>query len=225
MRNIIIIAIIAIFCSCKTASDYHNEAANLWKEDKYTESILLLDKAIEKKPNFIKALIDRGLCKIQLRNYKAAIFDFETVLSINPKNTLAIFQIGVCNYELKEYQKAVENFNKALDSKGGQIMTIDLIKDSPISSPEATYDVSTAKIKFERGASYYYLEDYAKSYADFEFCVEKNCYPDDSYYFMAIICFIYDKQADGCTALSLARQNGRLDEDIDPKYLKLCEGK
>ena len=222
MRQIYIIILIVLLSSCKTATDYYNEASKVGKENKLEEAIPLLDKAIEKNPKYLIAVIDRGLCKLQLKNYKAAILDFELALEIDNKNTLAIYEIGICQYELKEYKKAVEYFNKALDTKGGQIMTIDLIKDSPISSPNAKYDVSTAEIKFERGAAYYYLKDYNKSWNDFAFCVEKKCYLDDSYYFMAVICFIYDKQAQGCANLDLARQNGRSEEDIDPRYAKLC---
>ena len=82
MKQIIIILGILIFSSCdfKSSADYNAEAEKLEKEGRYTEAIPLLDKAIDKDPNNIYALTNRGVDKSILEDYQGAIDDYTSII-------------------------------------------------------------------------------------------------------------------------------------------------
>ncbi|MFT4800720.1 MAG: tetratricopeptide (TPR) repeat protein, partial [Flavobacteriaceae bacterium] len=74
MKQILIILGILTFTSCdfESSADYNAEAEKLELEGKYAEAIPLLDKAIEKDPSNIYALINRGVDKSILEDYEGS---------------------------------------------------------------------------------------------------------------------------------------------------------
>lgn len=118
-KLILIISLIIILgCDLRTSQLYFEEAFKLENEEKYEEAILLLNKAIEKKPAFLGAYINRGANKSALGKQKEAIKDYEKVIKIAPDNVFAIFNKANNLKRLKEYEEAIIFYNKAIELKG-----------------------------------------------------------------------------------------------------------
>ena len=190
-------------------------------QEKYAEAIIQLDKAIDGYPDFLDALIQRGYYLMCLDNYPLAIKNFEKALSVNQNNTLALYDLGSCKYSIGEYNEAINYYNKALESKGGQFITLDLTNNPDFNNPKVTYDVPTVEIIYERANSYRKLDSLKKAYFDYKHCIDNNYMIADSYYMIAYLYFASNKDNLGCDALHKAIQFGR--KDIQPEYLKRCE--
>lgn len=66
------------------------------------------------KDSLHKVYSYRGLTQIELRNYTAAIADYEEALKIKPAETGYLYKAGQLYFEVKEYNKAIAVFNKLL---------------------------------------------------------------------------------------------------------------
>ncbi|TSE02338.1 tetratricopeptide repeat protein, partial [Aquimarina algiphila] len=109
LKNLIHIILIVFCSSCdlRTAEDYYNLAYDLEEKGKFQEAIKFLDKAIEKRPNFRPALLNRGGDKSILEDYEGAIKDYEKILEFDSDNTLALMNIGNNFKRLNQYEKAI----------------------------------------------------------------------------------------------------------------------
>lgn len=220
MRTIFPIIACFLLASCSSPQTFYNEAVKLGDQEKYKEAIELLDKAIDKDPGFLDAFIQRGYYQMNLDNYLLAAKDFERALSIDPRNTLALYDLGSCMYGLNDFNAALKYYNKALDTKGGQFVTIDWTDNPYVDNPGAAYDVPTVEIIFDRANSFRRLDSLKRAYFDYQHCIKKNYMVADSYYYIAYLYFASGKDDRGCEALHNSIKFGR--KDIQPEYLKRC---
>jgi tetratricopeptide (TPR) repeat protein len=218
---IFILAFILTSCVFKSAKDYFDEAAKLEEQEKYSEAIILLDKAIEKQPEFIGAIINRGADKSALKKYDEAIKDYQLVLNIDKKNTLAVFNIANNKKRLKDYKSAITYYDQALDTKGGQYLTIDWVDNPNFPDDKAAFDVNTFDIVYQRGLAYYELDSLNKAASDFNNCIKNNSNIVDATFFLSQTYFKASRMTDGCEYLSKAIQLGY--KDYLPEQLKLCD--
>jgi len=95
------------------------------EEDPY-KAIELLDQAIELKEDYADAYLERGKRKVDIENvdeirvnYNDALDDYNTYISMRPKNAVAYEARGYANYKLGEKDQALKDFNQAirLDAK------------------------------------------------------------------------------------------------------------
>lgn len=222
MKQIIIILSFLTFVSCdfKSSSDYNTEAEKLEQEGKYAEAITLLDKAIEKKPDNIYALINRGVDKSILENYNGAIEDYTRIIEIDPDNTLAFLNRGKNKKRLEDYQGAIEDFEKAIKSKGGESFYIDRVENSFIETG-FEFDVAMEEIRFERGIARYYIDSLKLAFDDFSFCIDKNYEKPSSLYWRGVIYLTYNMNVEGCYDLKEAHKFGDPDaQEMIDKYCK-----
>jgi tetratricopeptide (TPR) repeat protein len=193
----------------------------LGTQGKYELAILQLDKAVEEKPDYLEALIERGFNRMNLSKYAEAINDFEKALTIDPTNTLALYDIGCCKYNLEDYVGAIKYYNKALDTKGRQTITLDWTHNPNFPNPKVDFDVQAVEIIYFRANSYSELDSLRLAYFDYKHCIDNNYEVASSYYKIAYLYFASGKNKLGCEALNKAIGNGR--KDINPEHLKLCE--
>ena len=191
-------------CDTRSADSYLEEAYELGDSGKYSEAIIVLDKAIEKKPDFIAALIERGYYKMILTKNNDAIKDFQTVLSLDKSVSLAMFDIGCCYYNLDEPKKAITYFDMAL---------------AP-SLSKKEFEIDSAEILFYRGNSYVKIDSVRKAYNDFKYCVEQNHRLGDCYFYIATLYLASNNKDKGCKNLATAIVNGK--KDIPQMYLTAC---
>lgn len=101
--------------SCEKKPEQRNGIALAHLIDGDTiKAIKELDKAINDKPEYIDAHINRAKIYSALHNYDFALDDFEHVLKIEPNNFEAIKGRGLINLELKQYEHAIKDFNAAI---------------------------------------------------------------------------------------------------------------
>ena len=222
MKNyiILLLALTASSCDFKSAKDYFNEAEKLEEQGKYSDAIPLLDKVIEKQPDYLGAIINRGADKAALKQYAEAIKDYELVLSIDEKNTLAIFNIGNNKKRLSDYSSAVHYYTEALNSKGGQYLTLDWVDNPNFRNDKADFDVKTFEIVYERGLAFYELDSLDQASNDLSNCIKNNHNTVDATFFLSQTYFKANHIADGCEYLKKAIQLGY--KDTLPGQFKLC---
>ncbi|WP_187388280.1 tetratricopeptide repeat protein [Seonamhaeicola marinus] len=167
---------ICFSCNLKTAEDYYDIAFDLEEKGEYEKAIPFLDKAIEKKPRFRPALINRGADKSEIGDYKGAIKDYQKIIAFDPKNTLVLMNIGNNYKRLKQYNKSIYFYTKALQTKGAiKSDSTYLVINSPNEwDKDSDYFVRKYKIEFERGISYVYSKKYELAIKDLEQPIKYN---------------------------------------------------
>lgn len=222
MKQIIIILSILTFTSCdfKSSADYTSEAEKLEKEGKYKEAIPLLDKAIEKDPENIYALINRGVDKSILEDYQGAIDDYNRIIEIDSANALAFLNRGKNKMRLDDHDDAIIDFEKAIKTKGSELLYMDKLENSFVDTG-FEFDVAMEEIRFERGIARYNIDNLKLALEDFNFCLNKNYEKPASLYWRGTIYVAYGMNAEGCADLNEARKFGDPDaQEMIDKYCK-----
>jgi tetratricopeptide (TPR) repeat protein len=222
MKQILIILGILTFTSCdfESSADYNAEAEKLELEGKYAEAIPLLDKAIEKDPSNIYALINRGVDKSILEDYEGSQEDYTKILELDSNNALAFLNRGKNKKRLEDYQGAIEDFEKAIKTKGGEMLYMDKVENSFVDTG-FEFDVAMEEIRFERGIARYNIDSLNLAFEDFNFCLEKNFERSASLYWRGIIYIAYGMNKEGCTDLNEAQKLG--DHDAQEMIDKYCK--
>lgn len=196
-----------IGCDTKSAEDYLIAAEKLEAEQRYSEAIQLLDKAIEMDDKLIDAYLNRGVNNSFLGNYKIAIEDYNRVLALQPNNTMALFNSANNYKNLKDYKTALTFYNKAFDSKGGDKFYTDLVKNE-VADVGYAYDVKGKVIHFERAETFYNLDSLNQSHNDFQACIKQGYKTAESYYWIGYIYADMNNPTLACENFLKAQQNG-----------------
>ncbi len=174
-------------CDFRTPEDYYDLAYDLVELGKYDEAITLLDKGIEKQPNFRPGLLQRGFCNMQIENYLGAIKDFKKILSFDKDNTLALYNLGVCHYNLKNYGKSIQNFTLALDtdgSKSNSLIDVELVMNGDVDN-DSNYTVYDNEIRFDRASAYFKNNDFKNATIDLKKVLQTGYKLAESNYWLA----------------------------------------
>jgi len=212
IQKIIFILLFLTLTSCYyKSSDYYNaQAEKLENEGKYKEAIELLDKAIEKKPKNIYALINRGVNKSLINDYKGAIDDYNKIIEIDRNNTLAYLNRGKNKARLCEYKEAIEDYNKAIKTKGGELIYFDKVENSFIHNGYE-FDVKMEEIRLERGFARYNIDSLIFAIDDFNFCIQKKFEISTCYYMIGLISLVYGNVEEACKMLTKSMELGNVD--------------
>jgi tetratricopeptide (TPR) repeat protein len=194
-------------CDFKSSEEYNAEAEIQEAEGNYTEAIKLLDKAIEKDPNNIYALINRGVDKSLTGDYEGAIEDYSQIIDIDPDNTLALVNRGKNKKRLEDQVGAIEDFDKAIATKGGESVFIELTYNALIDNGYE-FDVTMEEIRFERGKARYLSDNFQPAFEDFNFCVEKKFNLAASLYWRGVLYIELDKPEEACLDFNIASKKG-----------------
>ena len=139
--------------------DLAQKAHGLGKEKaiagEHEEAIKEYGKAIDYKPDFIDPYYDRGLAKLELRQYKEAIEDFDEYIRLKPNDPgEAHYHRGVAKLEMRDNKGALVDLDEAIS----------------IEPDNTAYYTARAKLKHEMG-------DYAEAIIDYNEVIKRN--PDD----------------------------------------------
>lgn len=74
----------------------------------------LYTKALEINPNYIDALINRGLVNNELKDYENSINDYDRAIELDSRCALAFNNRGYTKYKQKNYEAALKDYNKAI---------------------------------------------------------------------------------------------------------------
>ncbi|MCF8297417.1 MAG: hypothetical protein K9J13_07750 [Saprospiraceae bacterium] len=222
MKQILFILTVIILTSCdfKSSADYNSEAEKLEQDGKYKEAISLLNKALEKDPRNIYALINRGVDKSILEDYRGAIIDYSTIIEIDSANTLAYLNRGKNKKRLDDFQGAIEDFEKAIKTKGCEQIYFNSVENSFVETG-FEFDVKMEEIRYERGIARYYIDSLQTAFKDFDFCIQKNFELSESYYWRGVIYLAYDMKTEACEDLKISSELGDKNAiELMEKYCK-----
>lgn len=212
MKHLPFIFLLALFTSCdfKSSEDYRKEANELEKVEEYNEAIILLNKAINKNPNNIKALLDRAVDKSFIEDYNGAIDDYSIVIELDPSNGLAFLNRGKNKNRLKNYNGAISDFDKAISTKGGEFIYMDKVESSFIETG-FEFDAEMEEIRYERGIARYNIGSLKHALEDFNFCIQKNYELPTSHYWRGIIYLSFNMKDEACKNLNTSIELGYVD--------------
>jgi tetratricopeptide (TPR) repeat protein len=123
---ILMASLISLSCKPSPALAYNDRVVTLIKDEKYEESLVELNKAIEIEPQFAKAYYNRGLTYYYLADEEKwnseewknqinkAILDFNKVIELKPDAFEPYFQRGYIYYESVDYDAAIQDFSRAI---------------------------------------------------------------------------------------------------------------
>ena len=190
---ILTFSILFISCDFTTADEYYNRALELEKQGKHNQAIALLDKAIEKKPKFRPALLNRGFYKSELEKFKEGIKDYNKILEFDPDNTFALFNIGNNYSSLNDSKNAISYYSKALKTKGalksfansdGGAFALNTNFDLKRFDSDRDYSMLDCEIYFERGMEYIETEEFDKAISDLNKSIKADNAKRDCYFLL-----------------------------------------
>jgi len=173
---IFLIFIICSSCDLRTAEEYYNIAFDLEEKGEYKKAIEFLDKAIEKKPKYRAALINRGADKAEIGDFKGAIEDYKKIIDFDSDNTMVLMNIGNNYKRLKQNEKSVDFYTRALSTKGA-IKSDSTYWEINISSDfdkDKDYHLRKFEIEYERGIVYAKIGKHKLAIRDLKQAVKFN---------------------------------------------------
>ena len=81
----------------------------------FTESVSYYNNAISKFPLSVEARLGLVLPLSAMGNWDQIIEQYNTILKVDPKNTIVNYRLGVIYYERKQYDKAEKYLKKVID--------------------------------------------------------------------------------------------------------------
>ncbi len=93
---------------------YLSYALLFFRKKNYEKAIVYNNKALEIDPNFIKALVNKGVALDNLKRYDEAIQLYDKVLKIDPNDINTLNNKGVTLDNLKRYDEAIQLYDKVL---------------------------------------------------------------------------------------------------------------
>lgn len=219
---IILLSVVLSFTSCDITSseDYNAKAELLEQEGKFEEAIVLLNKAIELKPDNVRALLNRAVDLSYLEDYKSSMDDYTKIIAIDPNNALALLNRGKNKKRLKNYAGAIDDFNKAIQTKGNERVYFEKVENSFVDLG-FEFDVSMEEVRYERGLARYKIHSLKLAFEDFDFCITENFEKAASLYWRGAVYFSFGMKNEGCEdlneALKLADQDAQI---LIDKYCK-----
>jgi len=82
----------------------------LYTQNKYSEAIKELNKAIELKKDYAEAYLNLGMVYLNLRKYQEAIKFFNQSLNHNKKLTSVYYYLGECYKNIDDIDKALSYY-------------------------------------------------------------------------------------------------------------------
>jgi tetratricopeptide (TPR) repeat protein len=158
------------------------------------EAIEYLNTAIKEKPDYAYAYFLRGYLQSQLKNYPAALADYNRAISLNPKFTEAYRNRGILKFsQLKDPAGAFADFNQAIS----------------IAPKFADAYIVRALVKHE------YRKDYQGALQDYNQAIAINATIPESYFGRALLKQMYLKDYQG------ALQDYERTLAINPNYIEV----
>lgn len=84
-------------------------------QGKFSESLSYYNKAISLMPYAIEPRLGVAYPASAQGNWDFVVTQYQTILGIDPKNTLTLYRMGLILYERKEYKHSAEHFEKVVN--------------------------------------------------------------------------------------------------------------
>ncbi|MCA6073611.1 tetratricopeptide repeat protein [Fulvivirga sedimenti] len=141
----------------------------------------------------------RAVLYAELREWESSLNDWDSVLSINPKNPEAYRNRGLSNFQVQDYRSAINDFNNAL-----------LLDEDPYTF-------------INRGYSYYLINEPRKAMEDFDTGLASLPEYSLGFYLRALTWQQLRKRKRACEDLQKAIDLGMDEGEIDKEFLGYCD--
>ena len=111
MRIFLIIIGLFNFCFAQTANEYFLKAKGKFKNDKYSEAIKLVTKAIEKDGKNEEYYLLRADLFEKTKTYQSAFEDYNKSISLNSEFAMAYFQRALFYYHIQDFFNSINDNN------------------------------------------------------------------------------------------------------------------
>lgn len=95
---------------CQISKDFFKVGTEKMIEKKFESAILHFTIAIEYEQNYGQAFLYRGICKMQMGDYKECLDDCNKAIWIFPNYAMAYYNRGIAKMSLKEKVAACIDF-------------------------------------------------------------------------------------------------------------------
>ncbi len=97
-----------------TPEELYLLAASYSEQRMYKEAIELYKRALQRKPDYLDALIGEGVTYYSLGKYSEAVAAYKEALKIKPNSVLVYNKLGTAHLSLGEYPLAIDAFKSAI---------------------------------------------------------------------------------------------------------------
>ena len=172
-----------------TAEELFNQGAEFLDQKKWDEAIEAFTRAIELKPDFVKAYNNRGFAYTEKGEYDRAIEDLNKAIELDPSDAYAYTNRGVAYSKKGEHDRALEDYNKAIEldpndanaySNRGNAYSEKGEYDRAIEDHNKAIEFKPddAEIYSNRGVAYQGKGEYDRAIKDYNKAIELE--PDDA---------------------------------------------
>ena len=170
---------------------------NVSKE--YNEAVLNLDTAIQLKPEFIMAWLNRGIGQVNAKEYEKAINDFNRVIEMDKGNVSAYVMRAVANYSSGNSEKIISDIEIALQMDPYIISTLYFLQVRKAIDKAIELAPENANLYYARGYANFKNGYYRLAVNDFVKALE--LVPGSSeFYKLSGACRIYLKDETGAAS-------------------------
>ncbi|WP_375470929.1 tetratricopeptide repeat protein [uncultured Nostoc sp.] len=171
-----------------TEYDWLNYGNQLWRLEKYPESVAALQQAIKLKPDFYEAYFALGLAEYAQEKYPQALVAYEQAIEINPDyDKVWLSKYSTLN-ELQKYPEALVAIDKAIEYNSSDVdlylqrgIALRNLKRYPEALAAVTKAIEMKPLFFlylARGNVYSQLKNYQAALADYNQAIKLE--PDDA---------------------------------------------
>ncbi len=108
---------IAIYLNPKEARAHYRYGQVLMGQEKSGEAILHFDRALELKPDYLEALLDRAVAYKRAGDMVRELEDHKAALAIDPENFQAHLNLAMYYLKSKNYEEALKNLDLGIQYK------------------------------------------------------------------------------------------------------------
>ncbi|MBR1396257.1 MAG: tetratricopeptide repeat protein [Selenomonadaceae bacterium] len=167
------------------AAQRFEEGNKLYDNGDYNGAISKYTEAIQFKPDYDTAYVNRSYAYFTLQNYTQAIADCTKAIELNPNYGMAYNNRGIAydelqNYEaaIADYTKAIElnpNFDMAYSNRGNSYYDLQQYNQAIDNYTKAIeLNPNYAQAYANRGYTYFTLQNYTQAIADCTKAIELN---------------------------------------------------
>jgi tetratricopeptide (TPR) repeat protein len=187
IKNLLSIFVLALLLvSCGNSSS--NKGDEFYNEGQYKEAIVAYASFLERRPNDVKVLYNKGRAHEELEEFKRAEESFKLALKQDPKNTQILLSLSNLYHNNDRPELALMYADNAVSVSGAPSMAYFLKARSMHklgNVKEALREYNTAiKMSPKNGQAYYYrgmlyaaTDEFSNACKDFNSAVENNYEP------------------------------------------------
>jgi tetratricopeptide (TPR) repeat protein len=108
----------------RSAEEWLNFAMELYAQEQFTEAIHYFNQSIQIKADDKMAYYYRASCKEDMKDYQAALVDYQICIHLDPRFLDALFSRGLLFYKLKNYTEAERDFTQLLKLPRKETQTV-----------------------------------------------------------------------------------------------------